>query len=918
MPPCRHAAASAWPLLLMLHLWLPSRVACSRSLITIENEKAREIDIDPDEYLWETLPGRCCFDSFAEDCDLCSVWSDPQNFCHTSRESCELCGMALYCPAPPPLLNADKVCTGDSMVGTGCNDDLDTGLCQKTGALAACQSACRHTAHCEMIVLYTDAMAGTCVLCRNMLNYEHTEQASTRVYAVEHLDMHPPSPPGYQREELKHFSILQDPSPPPPPLPPPSPPRSPPPPLPAALGTRTDTHIECEFFDGMDYSIKGKSDASAQATAAQTIDTLADTMRHCCSKCGMHAGCTDFVYEPGSKTCVLMPAVPSYMLKRSPNNSTIAGSVTISRIDQSHAACHFHVGSGYAGGAIGIGRPIPGRPMKSKQDCCDSCDRDERCAKFVFEHYGGSCQLYGPESEHYFTFNLLSGTVDGRATPVVDPRTETQLSADEGEGSPADNEYGEDPYDDESAAPPLFFSFDNYPPPSPPGSEGDVAQTVLADFSLFMGFLIFIGFIVCFCLFFGQDLQNLAFAWTGGRIGKSPKSLLPTRDAGGAALAGTLGGSTRAKKGTLPPGWAKVTVQTMTLNQKKDLEVAGCQLLAELNELIWDEFGHLLNGMRVKDCVLLVWASDESGSSATERWMLVTESSEMAKVIECGAIKLRSKKDIDVKGLAIAFAPSLTHKGKGKKKKKEQRLALKHAKNGQKDEAADDGERDEDEEDDRDGAGASDDAEEADGGAAARHNDRSGRFRKRGGFERLAPNDSDGNSDGDDDGPLCREMIPSTKSSNGGDRTRGNDGSRGEKGSRKGCKKRSGRRVAELERAEDDDEENDEEDNESSPSPARKTDSGRRNGARSRTAASDADDDDELLSAQKPAANSLVGKRVEVCGLVSKADLNGRRGTASTFDAAKGRYRVRLEARLDDEEKVLAFKAENLRLLAAG
>ena len=99
-----------WPpllLLLLRHLPASGGQPEHRSLITIENEKAHELDIDPDEYLWETLPGRCCFMSGADDCDLCSVWSDPQNFCHTSRESCELCGMSLYCPAPPPLLNAD-------------------------------------------------------------------------------------------------------------------------------------------------------------------------------------------------------------------------------------------------------------------------------------------------------------------------------------------------------------------------------------------------------------------------------------------------------------------------------------------------------------------------------------------------------------------------------------------------------------------------------------------------------------------------------------------------------------------------------------------------------------------------------------------------------------------------------------------
>ena len=85
-----------------------------RSMITIEKERAHDEDVDPDEYLWETLPGRCCFAAQAEDCDMCGVWSEPQNFCHTSRESCMVCGMSLYCEPPPPLLDANKVCTAYS------------------------------------------------------------------------------------------------------------------------------------------------------------------------------------------------------------------------------------------------------------------------------------------------------------------------------------------------------------------------------------------------------------------------------------------------------------------------------------------------------------------------------------------------------------------------------------------------------------------------------------------------------------------------------------------------------------------------------------------------------------------------------------------------------------------------------------
>ena len=60
---------------------------------------------------------------------------------------------------------------------------------------------------------------------------------------------------------------------------------------------------------------------------------------------------------------------------------------------------------------------------------------------------------------------------------------------------------------------------------------------------------------------------------------------LPTRDTDIASnFIGALGGATRKKKGTLPSGWSKVTVQTTTVNQRKDLEVSGCQSLPELRE----------------------------------------------------------------------------------------------------------------------------------------------------------------------------------------------------------------------------------------------------------------------------------------------------------------------------------------------
>ena len=40
----------------------------------------------------------------------------------------------------------------------------------------------------------------------------------------------------------------------------------------------------------------------------------------------------------------------------------------------------------------------------------------------------------------------------------------------------------------------------------------------------------------------------------------------------------------------------------------------------------------------------------------------------------------------------------------------------------------------------------------------------------------------------------------------------------------------------------------------------------------------------------------LVGKRVVVEGLASKPELNGSKGTATSFDDAKGRYNVKMDA----------------------
>ena len=66
---------------------------------------------------------------------------------------------------------------------------------------------------------------------------------------------------------------------------------------------------------------------------------------------------------------------------------------------------------------------------------------------------------------------------------------------------------------------------------------------------------------------------------------------------------------------------------------------------------------------------------------------------------------------------------------------------------------------------------------------------------------------------------------------------------------------------------------------------------------------------DILEGAEPPSMGGLVGKRVIIFG-TSRADLNGQKGSASTFDAAKGRYGVLL----DKTGKSFAIKPENLQI----
>ena len=136
-----------------------------------DTELHDESEIEPEDYLWQNLPGRCCFSGHwdnkqkgkdggpkwvgVNDCSQCDIWGQPDATCHNSKGECTTCGMDLYCEGqPPPLLGGAKTCTGASRIGEGCFDMLKMGVCMAKD-LNDCMTHCHHTENCEMVIYYT-------------------------------------------------------------------------------------------------------------------------------------------------------------------------------------------------------------------------------------------------------------------------------------------------------------------------------------------------------------------------------------------------------------------------------------------------------------------------------------------------------------------------------------------------------------------------------------------------------------------------------------------------------------------------------------------------------------------------------------------------------------------------------------------
>lgn len=393
--------------------------------------------------------------------------------------------------------------------------------------------------------------------------------------------------------------------------------------------------------------------------------------------CGMKAGCQDFVFEPASGTCVLLPHVAdSSKVIESHNEYTVAGSlqITVVKSDvQEHGECEFQPSSGYSGGQLGEAQPLPGdEPIASKQDCCDACERDPQCAKFTYETYGKTCMLFAGYAENYRTDGLLSGVVSGRSAVSALQSSIDVSDAPGGDGGKGNGDNGADLFawmmNPPPPVPPMLTFGVQSPPPSPPPGELEATKIIVADASMFFVSVMGLGFCICAYCFFREDLISVAHRASGGKVGGKKGSkrqhaaygVAPTEDdaeaPGGPARKGKKG--KKGKRGQrTEEGYAHVRLETRALTQKKEVRVAEVEDLASLYTTLWSEFPSALKDTRPDQMVLLSEGAEyEVDAGGHLVWQRVTTQSDILQVLVRGSLKLTERADdFSEDDFAVAF-----------------------------------------------------------------------------------------------------------------------------------------------------------------------------------------------------------------------------------------------------------------------
>ncbi|KAL3907527.1 MAG: hypothetical protein SGPRY_010137 [Prymnesium sp.] len=650
-------AAPRW-LLLLAALW---RVGGG---VKVEGvKKHNHGEIDEDEFTWAKLNGRCCFlrtevcpfegaprelctKSSPSSCRECNVWSEPDNYCHLSEDNCLSCGMQLYCPRPPPLLDGNKLCTKSSRVGQGCMDEQDTGLCANND-FSDCEDACRANSACQLFVFYPEERRGSCVLCRDLFSFERTPEAATRAYAVTPAA----PPPSSSKNRPQIYSIVME-------SPPPHPPHLSPPPSPTQLGHHRapggHEHTYCKFDEGVEYTVD-KQEGYVILTATSKDD--------CCALCGRSGGCTDFVFEPETGTCVVLShVIDENEIEAYPNPSVVSGSIRISIAPTviPSSACNFVDSAGYAQGVIGRGEPILGGSLLTKEDCCQSCGATPRCAKFAWQDASKTCTLYQAFAELVRVQDQIAGTV---STKLIGLGTPT-IAVNESLSRSTTKEWL--PMEMPPSMPSLAALSDAMPPPPvPPGkSDSDVTQMIIERMSLLVVTIMMLTCVLCVYLFFSPQILSAAYQLTGGKVGRPAAQHTRVPGIEPPAEMGEVSYPMAKKQTTsLTASTAKVSVESDEMRQSRQMDISKCSTLNSFRHAIFREFSMLLSGVHPSKGALFCLApvkGDDQSSLQTLMWCLVTERSDVSQVLACTNFRLvLDMEDESMNEITVAFEQKL-------------------------------------------------------------------------------------------------------------------------------------------------------------------------------------------------------------------------------------------------------------------
>ena len=639
----------------------------------------------------------------------------------------------------------------------------------------------------------------------------------------------------------------------------------------------------------------------------------------------MKVGCTRFVFIPGSGACALLPPVSRSQLLRTSNPATVAGTVFVGRDATSapavrHARCSFEINHGYNQGALGAGSPLDGPRITSHQECCDACERHPQCVKFVFEKYGGSCQLFESFAEQYKVPGLIAGMILSRAA------LGSTFDAIEAGGMlmpPSHPPLHLSPF------PPALVTIGS-PPPAPPSDdeEGSAAMVVLKFGSILVFIIISLGVLLCgYCFYFGE-IQGALYEVSGGRMGKPKFSLLP-KSLQEVTQAEHQEGLPKKKKGKKAKqallvdkgpveGQASVTCVTSQMTQKKEVDVADCATFDELLTTTREEFGHMLGDTRPKELALLCWVGHPETSSGA--WMTVGAASDTQAVIQSGALKLVLKSAVSEAETAIAYPKSLAVPKPALPGETVVETANKHGKDRA---AGNGGQRRVSKADVP--PQASIQAEQAGMGYDPKLMEAFAEFMKSQG----APAEPQGAEEALEESHSEEESVPTTGRPARGcsDEQHWSDDDQVDRLSAT-MDSHEGVRISRRVRrpvVPDDDDGGDPLCPTGFSSQAARASAEQELPSRATRApapqvgAAAADDDDmgeHGLRETQAQREALVGKRVRVCHLQSKMELNGRVGTVASIDKAKDRFRVRLDSdTIDGFATILAFKYQNLQAI---